>query len=200
MAVVNILFINMGHRNAAMHTLLNTNTDADIILVQKPWFDKIGMAHSDNNPDGIDTLGGVANPKWDCLYPKVTHGMCCKVMAYRHITSSHFNITDKFDLASNHHLLTLDIHLGSSSFCIINIYHNTDHPSSLRNILDLDLNPVTPIVVGGNFNTHTHTWSLAGIQPSPWALDLEEWALSQTLALLNPQASQPTMAKVVNET
>jgi hypothetical protein len=186
MAHVKLLFVNMCHHNAAMHTLLNTNTDADIILVQEPWFDRIGMTCLDTNPDGVDTLGGVSNPKWDCIQPKTPCGACCKVMAYRCIASSHFNITNKLDLASNHHLLTLDIHLGSSSFHIINVYHNTDHPSSLRNILNLDLDPVIPTIVGGDFNTHTHTWSPEGIQPSLWALELEEWALSQTLTLLSP--------------
>jgi hypothetical protein len=107
-------------------------------------------------------------------------------MAYRRITSTHFNVTNNLNLAPNHHILTLDIHLGSSSFCILNVYHDTDHPSSLRNILELDLDPVIPTIVGGDFNTHAHAWSLAGIRPSPWALDLEDWALSQTLTLLNP--------------
>jgi hypothetical protein len=107
-------------------------------------------------------------------------------MAYRHIASTHFNVTNRVDLASNHHLLTLNVHLGSSSFHIINIYHNTDHPASLRSILDLDLDLVTPTIVGGDFNTHAHVWSLPGIHPSPWALNLKEWALSQTLDLLSP--------------
>jgi hypothetical protein len=107
-------------------------------------------------------------------------------MAYRCITSSHFNITNKFNLVSNFHIQTLNVHLSTNSFRILNVYHNTDHPSSLRTILNLDLDPITPTIVGGNFNTHAHTWSLAGIRPSPWVMELEEWALSQTLSLLNP--------------
>jgi hypothetical protein len=106
-------------------------------------------------------------------------------MAYRCIASSHFNVTNKFNMASNHHLLTLDIHLSSSSFCVINVYHDTDHHSSLRNILNLNLDLVIPTVIGGDFNMHARAWSPMGICPSPWSLDLKEWALSQTLALLN---------------
>ena len=172
MAQVKLLFVNMRHHNAATHSLLNTNTEADIILVQEPWYDKINTARLDTNPDGTDTLGGVSNPKWDCIYPRTTRGTRCKVMAYRHIASAHFNVTNNQNLASNHHLLTLDIHLSTSSFHILNVYHDTDHPSSLRNILGLDLDPIIPIIIGGDFNTHAHTWSPAGIRPSPWALDL----------------------------
>ena len=82
MAEVHLLFVNMCHRNAPTHTLLNTNSDADVILVQEPWFNRIGTACSDVNPDGVDILGGVANPKWDCIYPKIASSERCKVMAY----------------------------------------------------------------------------------------------------------------------
>ena len=186
MVQVKLLFVNMQCHNVATHTLLNTNKDANIILIQEPWFDKIGINHSDLDPNGEETFGGVANPGWDLLYPKTACNSHCKVMAYRRIASTHFNVTNRLDLASNHHLLTLDVHLGSSSFHIINVYHDTDHPASLRNILELDLDLVTSTIVGGDFNTHAHAWSLPGIQPSPWALDLKEWALSQTLDLLSP--------------
>jgi hypothetical protein len=97
----------------------------------------------------------------------------------------HFNITNNFDLTSNHHVMTLDVHLGSSSFCILNLYHDTDNLLSLRNILNLELDPVIPMIVGSNFNMHSWTWSPPRIRPSPWALDLEDWALSQTLHLVN---------------
>ena len=163
MAEVHRLFVNMHCHNTPTHTLLNTNPDADIILVQEPWFDRIGTACLDVNPDRVDVLGGVANPKWDCIYPKIASGKCCKVMAYQRISSSFFNVTNRFDLASNHHFLTVDIHCGFSLFCIVNIYHDTDYPSSLRNILNLELDPCIPTVVGGDFNTHAHVWSPPGI-------------------------------------
>jgi hypothetical protein len=76
------------------HSLLITNTKVDLIMVQEPWYDRISTSHSDTDPEGVNILGGVANPKWDCIYPKINHGKRCKVMAYRHITSTHFNITN----------------------------------------------------------------------------------------------------------
>jgi hypothetical protein len=183
MAVVNLLFVNMRRRNAASHTLLNTNKTADIILVQEPWYDKIGTARSDVDPDGVDILGGAANPKWDCIYPKVGRGTRCKVMAYHRIATSHFNITNRVDLNSNHHILTIDVHLGTSSFRVINVYHDTDNRNSLTNILTIDADPGLPTIIGGDFNTHSHAWSPPGIRPSPWAADFEEWALTQNLIL-----------------
>jgi hypothetical protein len=116
MMSVNILFVNMCHCNTATHTLLHTNNKADIIMVQEPWFDRIGMQHLDTDPEGVNLLGGVTNPKWDCIYPKNNHSKRCKVMAYHHISSTHFNITNCLDLLACHHILSLDVHLGSSSF------------------------------------------------------------------------------------
>jgi hypothetical protein len=106
----------MRRCNAATHSLLNTNFKVDIIMVQEPWYNKIGTLRSDTDPEGVDTLGGIANPWWDCIYPKSNHGERCKVMAYRCISSTHFNVTNHLDLTSNHHILMLDIHLGSTSF------------------------------------------------------------------------------------
>jgi hypothetical protein len=163
MASVSLLFVNMCHRNAAMHSLLNSNKQVDIILVQEPWHGKIGTACLDVNPKGVDILGGAANPMWDCIYPKTNLGKRCKVMAYCCISSTHFNVTNCLDLSFNYHLFTLDIHLETSSFHIINVYHNSDHHLSLGNITSLDINPHTPTIVGRDFNTHSHTWSPPGI-------------------------------------
>ena len=191
MAVVNLLFVNMRRRNAASHTLLITNQTADIILVQEPWFNKIGTTRSDVDPNGVDILGGVANPKWDCIYPKTERGTKCKVMAYRRISATHFNITNRVDLTSNHHILTLDIHLGTSSFRVVNVYHDTEHRNSLANILSIDTDPRLPTIIGGDFNTHSLSWSPPGIRASPWAADVKEWALTQNLVLTNPPG-EPT--------
>jgi endonuclease/exonuclease/phosphatase family metal-dependent hydrolase len=186
MVGVNILFVNMRRRNAATHSLLNTNSKADIIMVQEPWYDRISTARSDTDPEGVDILGGVANPKWDCIYPKITHGERCKVMAYRRISSTHFNVTNHLDLTSRHHILTLDIHLGSSAFQAINVYHDTKHQGSLENILGIETDPQIPTIIGGDFNTHSQSWSPPGIRPSSWADKVENWAVSQNLALTSP--------------
>jgi hypothetical protein len=195
MASVHILFVNMCCRNAATHSLLNTNNKADIIMVQEPWYNKIGTTCSDTDPEGVNILGSVANPKWDCIYPKSNHGERCKVMAYRRISSTHFNITNRLDLSSCHHILTLDVHLGSSSFQVINIYHDTNHQGVLDNILNIKIDPPTPTITGGDFNTHSWSWSPPGICSSPWANRLEDWAIGQSLALASPPGAPTCRGK-----
>jgi hypothetical protein len=77
-------------------------------------------------------------------------------MAYHRITSTHFNITNWVDLNSNHHILTLDVHLGTSSFQIVNLYHDVDHQNSLTNILGIDMDASLPMIIRGDFNTRSH--------------------------------------------
>jgi hypothetical protein len=74
-------------------------------------------------------------------------------------------------------------------FQAINMYHDTDHHSSLDNILNIETDPHIPTIIGSNFNTHSRTWSPLGIQPSSWADNLEEWAIGQNLALTSPPGS-----------
>ena len=54
------------------------------MLVQEPWYNKIGIARKDNTQQGVDILGGVASPAWEIHYPGLTEGQYPKVMAYSH--------------------------------------------------------------------------------------------------------------------
>jgi hypothetical protein len=42
-----------------MHSLLETNTEDDVLFVQEPWFDRIGVARSDRERNRIDIHGGL---------------------------------------------------------------------------------------------------------------------------------------------
>ena len=200
MDLVKILWVNTRRSNPRLHAILNSNKHADLILVQEPWFDKIGTVRSDFDPEGTDTLGTVANPLWDILYPKHDTGERCKVVAYRRISSTSFTVTNRLDLASNYHTLTLDIHMDTETFRIYNIYHDahtadtgteTNKTSretrnrSLNYITNLEIDPLVPTVIGGDFNTHARTWSPPEVRQSTWAIDIEEWAIAQGLDMLN---------------
>ena len=59
----------MRRMNASMHALLEMNKDDDILLIQEPWFRRIGARRSDGDPEGREVLGGAAHPNWELLYP-----------------------------------------------------------------------------------------------------------------------------------
>jgi hypothetical protein len=105
---INIASVNMRRRNAMMHALLHSSPGDHIILVQEPWFNKIGTARKDTAKDGVDVLGGVASPGWEAHYPAVPEGGQAKVMAYtrkrswEHTNSpSIFSATTRQDLCAH---------------------------------------------------------------------------------------------------
>ena len=64
-----ISLMNMQKCNVVTHALLNFASHTHLILLQEPWFNKIGMARQDDTCEGIDVLGSVASPAWDIFYP-----------------------------------------------------------------------------------------------------------------------------------
>ncbi len=72
----------MHHRNTAMHSLLETNKDDDILCIQELWFKKIGTARKDLAREGVDILGGASHCNWTIIYPYNTATKHAKVMIY----------------------------------------------------------------------------------------------------------------------
>jgi len=62
-----LLWVNVRRSNARLYSILSSNKHADLILVQEPWFNRIGTARSDFELEGICIFGTVANPLWEIL-------------------------------------------------------------------------------------------------------------------------------------
>ena len=198
MIAFSIASINMRRRNTAMHTLLATNDDDDILLVQEPWFNPVGTARCDSAINGRDVLGGAAHPKWELHYPFFTHDQRAKVMIYSRIHDrahpfrrNKLQVTARKDLAPHPSVLIVDVRAGSQTWRLINFYNDVDDPSALSTLLSLDLDPLVPTLLAGDFNLHSYTWSPPGWNPSPKATLLEEWAATNVLELLT-EPSVPT--------
>ena len=97
----------MRKRNAVSHALLNADTNTNIILIQEPWYGKIGTAREDNTRDGVDVLGGVASSAWETLYPGLKEGQRPKVMAYARKqaqddrNATHFTVVPRLDVCTS---------------------------------------------------------------------------------------------------
>src|SRR6266849_4837600 len=188
---IRIASVNMRKRNAVTHALLNCNNNAHLILIQEPWFDRIGTARKDNAREGIDTLGGVASPKWELNYPSHTDGQQPKVMAYARkpiprSTVPHFTVVLRLDVSSHPTLQVLDIVFDNQeTWQVINFYHDIRDDTSLQALLSLEVDALTPTLIVGDFNTHSRTWSLPDTPRSHWATRVEEWAALNLLLLAN---------------
>ena len=187
-----IASVNMRKRNAVTHALLNNNNDAHIILIQEPWFDRIGTARKDNARQGVDVLGGVACPKWELIYPGLTDGQRPKVMAYARkptklpTKAPRFTVVPRLDICSHPTLQVIDIIVNDDQIWrVINFYHDVRDDTSLRALLSLDIDALTPTLIVGDFNTHSLTWSLPDTPRSRWATSVERWAAQNQLMLAN---------------
>ena len=183
--------VNMRRRNAAMHALLNTNVDDDILCVQEPWFGEIGTKRDDRERTGKSTMGGAANAQWTLHYPAFTNKRA-KVMTYVriHDRDHPFRLnkcrgTTRLDLCAHPSILITDITAGSNYWRVINFYHDTDDSTSLPTLLSLDLDPTIPTLLIGDFNTHSPSWSPLGWTRSHWADRVEEYLATQTYTLLS---------------
>jgi hypothetical protein len=80
--------VNMRKHNVVTHVLLNHTSHSHLILLQEPWYDRIGTTRQDDAHEGVDIYSGVASPAWDIHYPNSKPGQHPKVMAYTHKTIS----------------------------------------------------------------------------------------------------------------
>jgi hypothetical protein len=188
MSNIHIMSVNMCHSNVLTHALLASDPPADIILIQEPWYGHIGTRWSDTDPVGTNTLGGVASPLWNFIYPGLVNPgtTWAKVMAYSRKTNPIFTVSNCLDLVSHPSLMTLEVIVGDDHFLITNVYHDTNDPTCLQTLFDTEFDPTTPAIFIGNFNTHSPTWSPLGLPRSRWAHTVEDWAALNLLDLLNP--------------
>src|SRR6202453_105861 len=184
--------VNMRRRNAAMHTLLNTNESDDVLFIQEPWFSRVGTARCDTEIQGKDVFGGAANPKWDLAYPFFSSDQRAKVMTYTRIHDRDHPFRKNYcrrlvrnDMIAHPSILVTDILVDQLTWRTINFYNDVDNPSALKGLMEMDLDSMIPTLLVGDFNLHSHTWSPLDWMPSHAADQVEEWLATQTFTLLS---------------
>ncbi len=188
---LHIVSANMRKRNAVTHALLNSINNTNLILLQEPWFNKIGTARDDHAHDGVDVLGGAAAPAWDLFYPGFNKDQRPKVMAYARkqtqgtTHTTHFTVVPRLDVCSHLTVQALDLVFDKEEWRVINFYHDVRDTSSLEALLGLDIDAITPTLVIGDFNAHSQTWSPSDVPRSSGVSRIEEWAAMNLLTLAN---------------
>ena len=185
---IKIMSVNMNRQSALTHALLQTSS-ADVLIIQEPWIGTVQTGRSDNDPAGINIPGATNNNMWECFLPSFTNPSDVRVAAYvKYDFACTFAITNIL----SHHICTpesmiLDISFNQELLRIVNVYHRI--PQDGHNLLHLfssSLDPLIPMVLMGDPNTHSHIWSLPHSTISPWSSDLVEWFDNQGFKLLNP--------------
>ena len=184
---LHVVSANVGKCHSALLSLLSTSS-ADCILVQEPAWTITPPLQSDSDLAGVPCYHALHHPSWSFLVPPPPYVACNHgphVMVYwYHLLPFSFSLAP---IPNSYCLLGIDVSSTDFFLWIINFYHHMPtHGHELRSLLDLYLPPHLPCLVAGNFNSHSHMWSLPQAHTLPWAQELEEWFLLQDLTILNP--------------
>jgi ribonuclease HI len=148
---------NVMKSNVAIHSLLSVSSSrpftADIILIQEPWFGRIGI----DVITGKDILGTPSHRDWMCILP--THGdLPPDVAIYVPKSRNGWQIQVRSDLFSHPSIIAVDIITGLDTFLLINVYNPADC-SSLGPIIHFEPNRNIKCLIAGDFNLHHPLWS-----------------------------------------
>jgi hypothetical protein len=187
-----IASVNVHKQNAHMQAILQ-NTDADILLIQEPWFGTITTLQSDSDPNGIPQMGGPANNMWDTHILTLNSTSTCKALMYTRHTLKPIVRNNTNHPAASPNTVVLNVDDGKSiSLCIINVYHAVPSQGhDLHHITNLELGDLESTLLIGNFNIHSPQWSLPGKMLSSWASRFTDWMDDNSVECLNP-LDQPT--------
>jgi endonuclease/exonuclease/phosphatase family metal-dependent hydrolase len=189
-----IATINVRRGNERTHAILQTN-QADIILMQEPWFNRIGVSRSDTSHEGVEVRGFVNHNMWDTFAPTVASDSTPKVVAYAQASiRGECTITNELQHpAADHCCQVLLLTVGEEQVRIVNFYHHVEvNRPRLHRLTASSFDNTIPTILMGDFNTHSHSWSCSDIlATSTWADGLEDWLEHQTFSLLSP-AGVPT--------
>ncbi|KAF8623926.1 hypothetical protein AX17_007254 [Amanita inopinata Kibby_2008] len=189
-----------------MHMLLNTLDDIDIILIQEPWIDKIGIARSLTDPQGEKALGTVSNPAWDIflpISPDPTHPPRVATCIRKRLPNLRY--IPRPDIINSPDVLIIDISSDDLTSRFINVYNAGPgaKATAVNALCEANLNPLIPTIVAGDFNLHHPSWSLqdsaAALHPSSAANNLADWLVSNAFTTLN-DSSSPTRQGRTNQT
>jgi len=155
---------------------------SDIILLQEPWYGRIGIDHISGN----DIRGPCSHPDWLAILPPVPPDGRPYVMAYVRKDHPGWRVSNRTDLISRPDAMALEITSDRSTTTLINIYNPADN----------SVTPLIPslrlhgkVIITGDFNLHHPMWSSDGKAPSPGADELVDFLLTSRYSLLNSKGA-----------
>jgi hypothetical protein len=181
--------LNVARSNWRMHGLLNSLSDFDIILFQEPWYGRIGVARSSNDPHGQDIKGTVNNPAWEAFMPEPDlDGGAPRVATF--VRKGIFNLAarPRPDILHSRDTQATSFQYGALSFHIINIYNAGagTNAQTVELLHNSELDPSIPTAIAGDFNLHHPDWALNQVPIiSATAQSLVDWMTENAFFIQN---------------
>ena len=197
---LHIVSVNMN-RQRTMDALLQ-DSQADILLVQEPWFFNIVPRRSDHSHTGNPLLGPMLNSRWEVFLPPHDPSVdTCNVAIYvrSYLTSlppHNFSVlTRPSHPWTSLSCMTIDITVSGEVLRLTNIYHQVADsglsPDFRKVLTTAPSSPHIPHLLAGDLNTHSRTWSPPTATISPWAQSVDHWIVDNDFQLIS-ETDNPT--------
>ena len=197
---LHIVSVNMN-RQRTMAALLQ-DSQADILLIQEPWFFNIVPRRSDLIPTGTPILGPMLNNRWEVFLPSYDPATdTCNVAVY--VRSTLLALPpDTFSVLhrpshpwSSLSCLVLDVTISGEVLRLVNVYHQVEDAglsADFRHVITSPPpSPHLPHLIAGDLNTHSRTWSPPTATISPWAQSVDHWIVDNDFQLIS-ETDNPT--------
>ena len=189
---LNILLQNVRKNHLIVNTILETQSQFDIILIQKPPWSVIRQVPSTTNSKSENFIETVHHSNWllFAINP-VNKATSPRVTAYINICLSPLRFSLHTDIINHPDILLMSFTNDHVQYFIMNIYSDSSH-SALKYLKDTEVNIDNVLVMTGDFNIRDSLWDPSFPHHASISDDLLIIADSFNLALLSPTNSCPT--------
>jgi hypothetical protein len=138
-----ILLVNVGC-SLAMLTAILASSNADILLVQEPYWEPLVPRRSDTDPDGVPVTSTMAHPAWDVFHPAPHPTEYPQVASFVRCTIVHSLMVVPNTVIDEYFALALSLTLPAPfpPLTVVNFYHHMiNHQPQLDSLLACTVDP-----------------------------------------------------------
>jgi len=183
---------NVRKNSIIINTILETQNQFNILLIQEPPWSEIRKIPSSSNCDGEPVMGTCHHPNWIAFARSPSNSQDFpRTITYVNIRISSLRFLFRNDIF-NHWDINL-ISFSNNNIChyILNVYSDSSH-SALKYLKDTEVNINNVLIMTGDFNIRNNLWDPSFQFHSSISDDLIMIVDSFDLALSSPTNPGPT--------
>jgi len=147
-----ILLQNVRKNSLIVQTLLETQKDFDIILIQEPPWSEIRKVPSSSNSKGDPFVSTSYHPNWIMFGRNPTNNNDLpRVVSYVNIRLSPLRFLLCKDIINHRDINLLSFVNNNLFFFILNVYSDSSH-LALKHLKDTEVNIDNVLIMTGDFN------------------------------------------------
>ena len=153
-----ILSQNVWKNSIIVQTLLETQKDFDIILIQEPPWSEIRKVLSPSNSKGDPFISTSHHPNWIMFGRSPTdNNDSPRVVSYVNICLSPLHFLLRKDIINHRDINLLSFVNNNLFFFILNVYSDSSY-SALKYLKDTEVNIDNILIMTGDFNIRDSLW------------------------------------------